>query len=63
LGGAAIAVGVALGVSRFVERSILGSKIRTKVREAMMLQGLPPQPRWGVAPTRGGGSLILAFDF
>lgn len=61
VGGAMIAVGVALGVSRFVERNILGAKIRTKVREAMTLQGLPPG--WGVVPTRGGGSLVLAFHF
>jgi hypothetical protein len=62
IGGAiAVPIGIIQSIIRGSKRSHLRRQISLREAEANALRGL--HPRWGLAPTRGGGSMSLALDF
>jgi hypothetical protein len=60
-GAVAVPIGIVQSIIRGSKRRHLRRQISLREAEANALRGL--HPRWGVAPTRGGGSLSLALDF
>jgi hypothetical protein len=66
IGGAVAAtIGTISSIIRGAKKRNLANQIRVRESEAAALRGMhyPVQPRVGVGPTSGGGSMSLAFDF
>jgi hypothetical protein len=60
-GGVFVTIGIIQTIVRSARRGRLSRQIRLREQEAAALRGAPP--RFGFAPTRGGGAMTLALDF